>query len=304
MTRADADQGEWGRADSWLPTSAVPVGPRLALTLLAVTAIGLLAFTWPLFVDSGAAVLASPTGHSATAPLILGVVLALALVVTLMAISDGGMDVRAVALLGLLSAVGALIRPIAAGTGGVETVFILLVLGGRVFGPGFGFLLGVSTLFSSALLTGGVGPWLPFQMLAAGWVGLGAGLLPRRVGTRGTRGSRVGELALLATYGAVSSVAFGVLLNLSFWPFVAGMGTEISFVPGDPLGANLARFASYSIITSLPWDLTRALTTAAGVLVLGHPVLVTLRRAAKRAVFVDPPRSPGDPAAAQRSSTT
>src|SRR5690625_6539153 len=189
MTRAGAGQGEWGRADSWLPTSAVPVGPRLALTLRAGPATGLLALTGPRFVASGAAVLPSPTGRSAPAPLILGVVLALSLVVTLMAISDGGMDVRAVALLGLLSAVGALIRPIAAGTGGVETVFILLVLGGRVFGPGFGFLLGVSTLFSSALLTGGGGPWLPFQMLAAGWVGLGGGLLARRVGRRGTRGS-------------------------------------------------------------------------------------------------------------------
>ena len=31
---------------------------------------------------------------------------------------------------------------------------------------------------TSALVTGGVGPWLPFQMLGAAWVGLGAGLLP------------------------------------------------------------------------------------------------------------------------------
>ncbi len=58
-------------------------------------------------------------------------------------VSDGGLDVRAVAMLGLLSAVGALVRRIGSGTGGVETVFVLLVLGGRVFGAGFGFLLGV-----------------------------------------------------------------------------------------------------------------------------------------------------------------
>lgn len=277
---------EWGRADSWQADAAVPVGPRLSLALVAVTVIGLLAFTWPLLISPGAPVLASPAGQAASAPLVLGVVLAVSLLVTLIAVSEGGMDVRAVALLGLLSAVGALIRPLAAGTGGVETVFILLVLGGRVFGPGFGFLLGVSTLFSSALLTGGVGPWLPYQMLAAGWVGLGAGLLPGRRRPVG----RGWELALLAGYGAVSSVVFGVLLNLAFWPFLAGLGTDISFLPGDPVPANLARFASYSVITSLPWDLTRALTTALGVAILGRPVLLTLRRAARRAVFLEEPQ--------------
>ena len=84
-------------------------------------------------------------------------------------------------MLGVLSAIGAALRPLGAGMAGIETVFFLLVLAGRVYGPGFGFVLGTTTLFASALLTGGVGPWLPFQMLAAAWVGLGAGLLPRRV---------------------------------------------------------------------------------------------------------------------------
>ena len=84
-------------------------------------------------------------------------------------------------MLGVLTAIGAALRPLGAGVAGIETVFFLLVLAGRVYGPGFGFVLGTTTMFASALLTGGVGPWLPFQMLASGWVGLGAGLLPRRV---------------------------------------------------------------------------------------------------------------------------
>ena len=86
------------------------------------------------------------------------------------------------------SAIGAALRPLGAGTAGIETVFFLLVLGGRVLGPGFGFVLGCTTLFASALLTGGVGPWLPFQMFGRAWVGLGAGLLP--AGTRPRARSR------------------------------------------------------------------------------------------------------------------
>ncbi|UFU02080.1 ECF transporter S component [Ruania suaedae] len=256
-------------------TAAVPLSPRLAVALVAVSMVGVLAFAWPLLLDVGAAL-----SDEAAAPIVLGAVLASSLLVVAIAVSDGGMDTRAVAMLGLLAAVGALIRPIAAGTGGVETVFVLLVLGGRVFGPGFGFLLGGATLFASALLTGGVGPWLPYQMLGAAWVGLGAGLLPRRVGP-------VTELVMLALYGAVASVLFGVAMNLSFWPFLLGSATELSFVPGGPLADNLARFLTYSMVTSLPWDLTRAATTVVGIAVVGHAVLVTLRRAARRAVFSD-----------------
>ena len=91
--------------------------------------------------------------------------------VVLSEITAGRMDTKAIAMLGVLSAIGAALRPMGAGTAGIETVFFLLVLGGRVYGPGFGFVLGSTTLFASAILTGGVGPWLPFQMLAASWVG-------------------------------------------------------------------------------------------------------------------------------------
>lgn len=279
---SEDDASTWRSSRAWRAAAAVPVTARLALALAAVSAIGLLAFAWPLFIDAGSPLVEGPAGQTAAAPFVLALVLGVSLVVTLVAVSDGGLDVRAVALLGVLCAVGALIRPISAGTGGVETVFILLVLGGRVFGPGFGFLLGVGTLFSSALLTGGVGPWLPYQMLAAGWLGLGAGLLPGRSRVRGWA-----ELVLLAVYGALASVAYGVLLNLSSWPFLVGLGTGVSFEPGAPVTENLWRFLTYSVVTSLPWDLTRALTTVAGVGVLGVPVLVTLRRAARRAMFVD-----------------
>jgi energy-coupling factor transport system substrate-specific component len=151
------------------------------------------------------------------------------------------------------------------------------VLAGRVYGPGFGFLLGSTTLFASALLTGGVGPWLPFQMLAASWVGAGAGLLPPARGRR--------EVALLMAYGALAAAAYGLLMNLWFWPFLTAGDPAISYLPGAPVIDNLRRLVLYSAATSLAWDLGRAITTVALVGVTGSAVLAVLRRAARRAAF-------------------
>ncbi len=149
-----------------------------------------------------------------------------------------------------------------------------------MFGPGFGFVLGTTTLFASALLTGGVGPWLPFQMLGAAWVGLGAGLLPRARGRA--------ELALLAVYGAVASFLYGAALNLSFWPFVLGDRTQLSFDAAAGTLENLHTFALFTLATSLGFDLGRAVTTVVLVLVTGPAVLAALRRAARRAAFDAP----------------
>lgn len=252
---------------------ALPVGPRTGVVLALVSLLGLLAFGWPLVVSSGARL-----AGTESAPVFLGAVLAAALLVVAVALGDGGLDVKAVAVLGLLTAVGAVLRPLSAGTAGVELVFLVIVLGGRALGPGFGFVLGTTTLLTSALLTGGVGPWLPYQMLGAAWIGLGAGLLPRR-----PRGG--GEVAMLAGYGVLAALAFGLAMNLSFWPFQLGLGTGLSFVAGDPVGANLHRFVVYSAASSLGWDVGRAVTTAVGLTLVARPALRALRRTAARASF-------------------
>jgi energy-coupling factor transport system substrate-specific component len=254
---------------------ALPLHPRTAAAIALASAAGALAFCWPLLVRTS-----SPLDGAGT-PLVLAGVLVAVLAVLAAALGEGGIDVKAVAILGLLTAVGSVLRPLSAGTAGVELIFVVIVLGGRVFGPGFGFALGSTTVFVSALLTGGVGPWMPFQMLAASWVGLGAGLLPRRLRGRG-------EVAALAAYGALAALVFGLAMNLSFWPFQIGTTSELSFVAGAPVAVNLQRFLVYSAATSLGWDVGRALTTAVGVAVLGSPVLATLRRTAARAHFAPP----------------
>lgn len=253
--------------------SAVRMGPRAAVAVALSGVLGVAAFCWPLLVDPGAAL-----ARGGDATLTFALLLPLALAVVLAEVSEGGMDAKAVAVLGVLSALGAAVRVLGAGTAGVETVFFLIILAGRVFGPGFGWVLGTTTLFASALLTGGIGPWLPYQMLGAAWVGLVAGLLPRAKGRA--------ELALLACYGLVASLLYGMLLNLSFWPFALGTGTAVSFVAGDPVLDNLARLVAFSLATSLGWDIGRAITTVVLVLATGTVLLRVFRRAARRAVWL------------------
>jgi energy-coupling factor transport system substrate-specific component len=198
-------------------------------------------------------------------------------------LTEGGLDSKALAMLGVLTAVNAAMRSLGAGLAGVELVFFLLVLAGRVFGPGFGFVLGCTSLFASALLTAGVGPWLPYQMLCASWIGLGAGLLPRRVTGRA-------EIAMLVVYGIVSALLFGALMNMWFWPFLTGasMGDNavFAYLPGGSLGENLDRCLRFTLITStLTWDVGRAITNTVALVVLGPPVLAVLRRAVRKARF-------------------
>nr|WP_134765400.1 ECF transporter S component [Nocardioides sp. 1609] len=221
-------------------------------------------------------------------PFLFLVLLPVVIAVVLAEMSEGGMDSRVLAVLGVLAAINALMRVLSAGTAGVELVFFLLILSGRVFGAGFGFVLGVTSLFASALMTAGVGPWLPFQMLCAAWVGMGAGLLPRRVLGREVRGRW--EIAVLAAYGVVAAYLFGALMNLSSWPFLLGVAVpghdgNLSFDPAAGVGENLRTFGVYTLITSTgSFDTGRAITTAVAVVVLGPAVLTTLRRASRRAI--------------------
>jgi energy-coupling factor transport system substrate-specific component len=255
---------------------ALVLRPRALAAIIAVSLVGIGAFTWPLVLGFSA----GDSGHAHDAPWIFLVMLPLLLLVVAAEIADGGMDAKAVAMLGVLAGACAVLRPITGGVSGVQLMFFLLVPAGRVFGPGFGFVLGNIAMFASAALTGGGGPWLPFQMLAAGWVGLFAGCLPPLRGRA--------ELAMLAGYGFLSGIAYGFVLNLWFWPFGTtgtGAGAAVTFVPGGAVLDNLRRWLAFSMSTSLGFDIPRGIATALAVLLVGRPVLLALRRAARRAAF-------------------
>jgi len=257
----------------------VRLGRRTGSLVAIASAIAVMAFLWPLLAASGSVVVA----HSTDAPWLFAVVLPLVIAVVLADVADGGLDAKGVALLGVMAAAAAAMRPFGSGHAGFEPMWIVVILGGRALGPGFGFCLGSIGMFSSALVTGGVGPWLPFQMIGAAWIGLGAGLLPRASGRR--------EIGLLAAYSAVVCVGYGFLLNLWFWPFLTaddGFPPELSYVPGAPLSTNLAHWLRFDVTTSLGFDLPRAALTVVLVLVAGRAVLVALRRASRRAAFDAP----------------
>jgi energy-coupling factor transport system substrate-specific component len=251
------------------------------LTILTVA--GLAMFSWPLLIP-----VRVEDGMVSTSPFIFIAILPLLVFLVLAQISEKGMDAKALAILGVLSAINAALRPLGAGTGGIETVFFLLILAGRVFGPGFGFVLGCTSLFASALLTAGVGPWMPFQMLASAWIGMGAGLLPNSIFGRMIRGKW--EILMLVIYGIFTAYFFGMIMNLWFWPYLIGPSmvgtTELAYIPGGSLIDNLRRFLVFSLITSTAvWDTGRAITNSVLLVLVGLPVLAAFRRTVRRAAF-------------------
>jgi energy-coupling factor transport system substrate-specific component len=260
--------------DGTVPGTVLPLSGRTAVLIAVTSLVGLAGFCWPL--------LASPTGdavtaHAGDAPWLFVLLVPLLLAVVVSDMADGGLDARSVALLGVLAACGSALRLAGTGVSGFEAVFFLLIPAGRVYGRAFGFVLGALTLFASALLTGGVGPWLPFQMLGAAWIGFGAGCLPRARGRA--------EVGLLAGYAVVIGLAYGLLLNLWFWPFTVGGESSLAFVAGDPLVENLRRFWAFHLATSLGWDLPRAAVNCLLMVLAGPGILLALRRAGRRAAF-------------------
>ncbi len=239
--------------------------------IVLVTLLGLGAFFYPLIVPPQQAG-SSTAAHAQDAPFVFLLLIALCLLVVLADLENRGLDSKTVALLGILSAINAVLRFVPGPTG-FSAMFFLPILCGYVYGGDFGFLLGVLSLFVSALITGGVGPWMPYQMFAMGWVGLSAGWLPRI-----RHWPRV-EIALLTIFGAIWGLIFGAVMNLWFWPYI---------VPPTELSRGflfLRRYATFYFTTSFWWDLGRAGGNAVLILLFGAPLLRLLRRFQRRFHF-------------------
>lgn len=249
---------------------------RSAWSLVVATIVGIAAFLYPFVLPGIQQVTDDSSAHAGAAPLLFAAVVCVVLVVTLASLADDAVGVersRTVALLGVLVAIDATLRLVPS-VAGASPVFLLIMLVGAVFGPVMGFQMGALTLLLSAFITGGIGPWLPFQILASGWVGMTAGMLPRHDSVR----RRVIDLAI---FGAVWGLLFGALMNLWFWPFTApGVDADsaLYWQPDLSLQETIQRYGRFYLVTSLGFDVFRAIGNVLLVVLLGGPILKLLER--------------------------
>ena len=254
-------------------TEAALGKPRARVVLLVVAnVLGVLAFLWPFLLPA----LAGPASenHKVDGPWILLGVVGILGALLFLEMGRGGMGPKVVSLVAVLGAAIVALR-LPGFIAGFSAMFIVVLVAGNAFGPSFGFLLGAVGMFASGLFVGGLGPWLPFEMVAFGWVGAGAGLLP---GADTPWRVRIGTLA---AYGAVVGVAYGAIMNLWTWPFLAD-GSAIAWDPSGTFAENFRHYLSFYLVTSLAWDMARAVGNVVLVVALGRPLLGALDRAAKR----------------------
>lgn len=245
--------------------------------------IGVAAFTYPLFlpqIQQNTSEQPSVIQGITSAPVLTTLLLLVCLAVLLVEVHGQAVSAKVVAALGVLVAVASVLRFLETaipGPGGFSPVFVPIILAGYVFGARFGLLMGAMTLLVSALLTGGAGPWLPYQMFAAAWVGMTAGWLPKPANDRVQR-------IILTAFAFAWGLLFGAILNLYFWPFVSGNSTT-NWQAGISLAETAGRYLAFYLSTSFIWDLARGLGNAALVLALGVPVVRALQRFKDRFQF-------------------
>ncbi len=254
----------------------------LSAAIMAVASlIGLGAFLYPFFLP--ALTSAGPAGmgaHANDAPLLTVMLLGLCLTAVFANLTGRQMTSKLVAVLGVLVAVNAVLRAVP-GPAGFNAIFVLPILTGYAYGPTFGFLLGSLSLLVSALIGGGIGPWLPYQMFATGWMGMLSAFLPQFPNHRRR------EPVMLAVWGGVLGLIFGAIMNIWFWPFIQGETSQVggTYAPGMGALQALRSYALFYLVTSVWWDAARAVGNAVLILLFGAPILRVLRRFKRRFEF-------------------
>lgn len=238
-------------------------------------------------------------------PILISFILGLCLLVMLYEVQGQAINTKVIALLGVLVAMNAALRFIEnaiPGPGGFSPVFFLIIVTGYAYGGRFGFLMGALTLLVSAILTGGVGPWLPGQMFTAGWVGMTAPICrplvdilhrlnSQRSSTRPRFSTANNEIVLLTEFGILWGFLFGAMMNLWTYPFITGAAEQF-WAFGISLKEAIGRYMTYYIATSLVWDTMRAIGNGLMIFLFGMPTLRVLRRFQSRFSFEYQPAIP------------
>ncbi len=264
-------------------------------------ALGVLAFMYPFLMPSSTSA-QQGLAHSQDAPLLTAALVGLSVLALLVELQGRSLSAKTVAVLGVLVAVTSVLRFLEVAfpmPGGFSPIFTPIIIAGYVFGGRFGFLMGTFTLLASGLITGGVGPWLPYQMFTAGWAGLTAGWLgsanewaKRRLTESGPASRDLRsplhashlDVASLCVFAFIWGLLYGAVMNIYFWPYATGPADQ-TWEAGMGLGQTLARYGVFYAVTSLAWDLTRAAGNVALMLALADPMIKTLKRFRRRFHF-------------------
>ncbi|MFZ2098748.1 MAG: ECF transporter S component [Anaerolineales bacterium] len=264
----------------------------LAIYFVA-TISGLLVLLYPFFYPAGSQQESFGTLRAGQMPMMMILLLGLCLLVLLFEAQGPMVNTKLIALLGILVAINSALRFIETaipGPGGFTPIFFLIILVGYVFGGRVGFLMGALTLMVSALITGGVGPWLPAQMFTAGWVGMSTTILQPLVKVFRDKRSRWKssplnpETIVLAGFGLFWGFLYGAIMNLWQWPFIVGPQNQ-AFVAGSSLATMLQHYLAFYLVTSVVWDAIAATGNVVLLLVFGAAALRALRRFQQRFEF-------------------
>lgn len=233
---------------------------------LLMLAAGVLLLAWPF----------AGTSAPAYAPA-FGVVAGAALVLAGLEGAARRLETRTLALLAAIAALDSVVRaafPI--GFGGFSPFFFLVLCAGYALGPSLGFVTGALAMLASDVAIGALGPYVPYQLLAAGWTGALAGwagiALRRPAGAPRRR-----DLVVLAAAGAVSGLLFGAVTDVLDWTTYY-RGAAFGWQPGLSPAEASRRFGEFYLATSLAYDSLRSAGNAILVLALGAPVLAALLR--------------------------
>lgn len=255
------------------------------LIYILTTGLGIFAYIYPLLETADQGILSSNRQNEL--PIMMAMILALCTIILIYEIQQYRLNTKLIALLGILIAINSTLRfidltlPV---LGGFSPVFFLILITGYVFGGRMGFLMGSLTMLVSALITGGVGPWLPNQMLTAGWVGLSVALA-RRLVLLTRQENKPFEWIILLIFGFLWGYMYGAITNLWFWPFLSGPSNQ-QFAPGSNLLLSMRNYGVFYLATSLIWDTTRAIGNILLILFFGKATIKVLRRFQKRFYFV------------------
>ncbi len=244
---------------------------RRAFPVALVSLAGLALFVWP-FIGSDL-----PASTPAW-----GLTIASLAVLFLLEGGTRQLDARGVALLAAIAAIDTALRlAVIEGIGGFSPIYFLVLCAGYALGPSYGFLAGALSILVSALAGGGVGPWVPYQVFAVGWVGAAAGV----AGHWRNPLPAARDIVVLAAVGALMGWVVGALLDVQDWVPVYRGNPTLGWQPGMDPATALVHFGRYYLLTSLAYDTFRAVGNCVMVLALGAPVVAALARLRARMSF-------------------